>query len=98
MSLHAGGWLEMPDATDEMVSMLATEIVELAHRYARFGVGTVIERDGEDLQRDGAPSGQAVASCATREVATGRTSPLLTMTPRYRPESCGMGTAHLDSR
>ena len=50
-SLHQGGWIDQPDPANELVSCLATEIVETAVAYARFGVGTVIERDGDYLQR-----------------------------------------------
>lgn len=50
-SLRHGGWLDSADPTAELVSWLAAEIVETANSYARFGVGTVIEREGDLLQR-----------------------------------------------
>lgn len=50
-SLCEGGWIETPDPAEEAVSWLSLEIVEMANRYARFGVGTVIEREGDYLQR-----------------------------------------------
>ena len=46
-SLHAGGWIPTVDPSDGLVVELATEIVELALRFGRFGPGAVIERDGE---------------------------------------------------
>ena len=50
-SLFDGGWLTAPDPGAELVSWLSTEIVETANSYARFGLGTVIEREGDFLQR-----------------------------------------------
>ncbi len=49
VSLYDGKWLTDPDPTDEVVTMLATEIVELANSFGRHGPGAVIEREGEDL-------------------------------------------------
>lgn len=48
-SLHEGGWLDSADPGSEVVSGLATEIVELASSYGHFGPGAVIEREGNDL-------------------------------------------------
>ena len=50
-SLCDGGWIDRPDPGDELVSWLATEVVETANSYVRFGIGTVIEREGDQLQR-----------------------------------------------
>jgi hypothetical protein len=49
-SLFAGGWLTEIDPSDELVGCVVTEIIEMANNYARFGVGTVIEREGDFLQ------------------------------------------------
>jgi len=48
-SLHDGGWLDSADPGAELVSWLATEIVELANQYGQFGAGAVIEREGDDV-------------------------------------------------
>lgn len=48
-SLHDGGWLDSADPGAELVSWLATEIVELANRYGWGGPGAVIERERDDV-------------------------------------------------
>ena len=48
-SLHDGGWLDSADPGTELVSWLASEIVELANHYGAFGPGAVIEREGDDV-------------------------------------------------
>lgn len=50
-SLRDGGWLGAVDRPAQLVSSVSVEIVETAISYARFGVGTVIEREGDHLQR-----------------------------------------------
>lgn len=49
-SLHAGGWIPSSDPGHELVGWLATEIVDTANGYARFGIGTLVTRSGDDLQ------------------------------------------------
>lgn len=49
VSLCDGGWLTRPDPTADLVTMLATEIVELANSFGRHGPGAVIEREGDDV-------------------------------------------------
>ena len=48
-SLHDGGWLDSADPGAELVSCLASEIVELANHYGPFGPGAIIEREGDDV-------------------------------------------------
>lgn len=48
-SLHDGGWLDSPDPGAELVSWLAAEIVELANHASCNGPGTVLEREGDDI-------------------------------------------------
>jgi len=49
VSLDSGGWIDTPDPADPLVSLLTTEIVELAASYGRYGPGVIIERNGEEL-------------------------------------------------
>lgn len=59
-SLHAGGWIPTLDASDDLVVELATEIVELAANFGRYGPGAVIEREGDDLTHRLPPGVEAV--------------------------------------
>lgn len=59
-SLSAGEWIARPDPGDELVAALATEIVELATRFGRFGPGAIIEREGDTLTHRLPPGVDAV--------------------------------------
>ena len=65
-SLHDGGWIDSTSPDHELVAMLADEIVQLATRYGEYGVGTVIERDGNDLMLRLTPEQRAEAEDALR--------------------------------
>ncbi len=60
VSLDSGGWIDAPDPADPLVAGLATEIVELAASYGRYGPGVVIEREGDDLCHRLPPGVQAM--------------------------------------
>jgi|GEM_PF-477750 len=59
-SLSAGGWIASANASDPLVVELATEIVELAASFGRYGPGAVIEREGDDLTHRLPPGVEAV--------------------------------------
>ncbi len=48
-TLHDGGWLPTADAGADLVGAVATEMVEFARYYAQFGIGSVIEREGDEV-------------------------------------------------
>ena len=59
-SLHVGGWIPTLDASNDLVVELATEIVELAANFGRYGPGAVIEREGDNLTHRLPPGVEAV--------------------------------------
>lgn len=59
-ALHAGDWIATPDPADELVDLLATEVIELASQFGRLGPGAIIEREGDGLATRVPPGAETV--------------------------------------
>lgn len=59
-SLHEGGWIDAFDPSNDLVSTLAIEIVELAREFGRFGPGPVLEREGDMVTHRLPPGVEAI--------------------------------------